>query len=542
MSTSSASPPSSLPPAPRGGAAPSWTADARSGFLVFLVALPLCLGIAMASGFPPIAGVLTAIVGGVGGTALRGAPLTIKGPAAGLIVIVLGAVQELGAGDPVLGYRRALAVGVIAAVLQIGLALVKAGRFALVMPPSVVHGMLAAIGVIIVAKQTPVLLGAPSPQGEPLHLLAALPDTVMHANPEVAALGLLAMGIMVAMALGAKRPLIQKVPAPLVVLAFTVPLAVALHFSEPHPYTFLDHTWKVGPELLVQLPGGLLQAITLPDFSALGEAATWKYVAMFAIVGSVESLLTVVAVDSLDPAKRSSDLDRDLLATGVSNLVSASLGGLPMISEIVRSKANLDAGATSARSNLVHGLLLLGFVALLPGLLELIPLAALAAMLVFTGLRLASWREFTHAWAVGRDQFALFFTTLVVTLATDLLLGVAAGLLLKLALHVARGAPLSGLFRRPFTVRRESARIVLELSGPGAFTNLLQLQAALRDLPPEITEVVVDLSGAPLVDHTFQEKLHRMADEWPHARLRLVGMDRLQPASAHPFAVRRRAA
>jgi len=341
-------------------------ADLRAGFLVFLIALPLCLGIAMASSFPPVAGILSAIVGGLVATFIGSAPLTIKGPAAGLIVIAIGAVQDLGQGDVVLGYQRALAVGVLAAVIQILLSFVRAATVGIAMSPSVVHGMLAAIGIIIISKQAHTVLGV-TPEGkEPLHLLAEIPESVMHANPEIVALGLVALLILFAWPLIRTR-WAKAIPGPVVVLAVTVPLALIFDLGHQHNYSLLSHSYHVGPEFLVTLPGSLLDAVTFPDFSVAFSATSLKYVVMFALVGTIESTLSVIAVDSLDPEKRPSGLNMDLFATGAGNLVSAAIGGLPMISEIVRSKANVDAGARSGWANFSHATFLLLFVALAPG-------------------------------------------------------------------------------------------------------------------------------------------------------------------------------
>ncbi|MCB9738672.1 MAG: SulP family inorganic anion transporter [Deltaproteobacteria bacterium] len=505
-----------------------WARNAASGFVVFLIALPLCLGIAMASGFPPVAGVLTAVVGGILGLPLGSARLTIKGPAAGLIVIAIGAVTELGGGDMLLGYRRALAVGAVAAVIQIGLALGKTGKFATVMPPAVVHGMLAAIGVIIVAKQAPVLLGAPTHGGGPLAMLADVPYEIGHANPYVAGIGLLSMALLLAWP-HLPVPRLRSLPAPMVVLLLAVPLASAAHFAAPHVYHFANHDYALGPDLLVSLPGKIASAITFPDFSALSTAVAWKYVAMFALVGAVESLLSVVAVDAMDPEKRASNLDRDLLATGVANLVVALIGGLPMISEIVRSKANVDAGATDARSNFFHGVYLLLFVALLPGILHLIPLTALGAMLVVVGFRLASPREFAHSWTLGVDQFAVFTTTFLVTLATDLLLGVASGLLLKALLHVARGVRPADLRSDALVVEQKGETARVHVRGAAVFLNLLQLQARLQALHDAgAKRVDVDVHDARLVDHTALLRLEQIAAEWPDCTLEVVGKDALR--------------
>ncbi len=510
--------------------------NALSGFLVALIALPLCLGIAMASGFPPIAGVTTAIVGGLLASHLGSARLTIKGPAAGLIVIALGAVTELGAGDALVGYRQALAVGVVAAVIQIGLALVRADRIATIMPPSIVHGMLAAIGVIIIAKQFPVMVGVVGAKGETLEMLAEIPHYVLTSNPAILLIGLASLVVLLVFP---RIPWISKIPAPLWVLLLAVPAGWALGLSAGAEGALLGRAYTVGPKYLVQLPGSLLDAVVFPDFSAITSLTSIKYIVMFALVGSVESLLSVVAVDAMDPAKRASNLNRDLLVLGVANLAASLLGGLPMISEIVRSRANVDAGATSAWSNFFHGAFLLIAIALLPGVVQLIPLAALAAMLVVTGLRLASWKEFRHAWEIGWDQLALFVVTLVVTLLTDLLVGVGVGIALKLVLHVARGRDLLGIFRSAVDVRRDGGQLTLVVTGALAFTNLLAVEDRLRKhLDPTVDSVIIDVRGAKFVDHTAQARLAAIADEWPRARLELVGLEALRSAGHHPQSFR----
>ena len=514
-------------------------ADLKAGFLVFLIALPLCLGIAMASGFPPISGVLTAIIGGVVVTFLGSARLTIKGPAAGLIVIALGAVQELGGGDPMLGYRRALAVGTVAAAAQIALAVFGAASIGVAMSPSVVHGMLAAIGVIIISKQAHTLMGVAPEAKEPLELLAEIPRSIAHANPEILMLGGLSLLILFGWPLIRAR-WAKVIPAPVVVLAMAVPLSLWLGLDHSHAYRFLSHQFDVGPEFLVQLPGSLLDAMVFPDFSMVFTAASLKYVVMFALVGTIESTLSVLAVDSMDPEKRPSNLNRDLLALSLGNLGSSLLGGLPMISEIVRSKANIDAGAKSHWANFFHGAFLLVFVSLAPGLLHEIPLAALAAMLVYTGARLASPRELWHVRQIGLDQLALFVTTLLVTLATDLLVGVAAGLVLKVVLHRVRGATFAQIFRARVEKRQEGSELHLSLRGAAAFTSLISVRRALADLDSACNKVVIDVSDAVIVDHTFLSRLDGLENEWPNVELEVIGIEELTPHSPHPHATRRR--
>lgn len=516
-----------------------WKADLTAGFLVFLIALPLCLGISMASSYPPVAGVVTAIVGGVIVSFLGSARLTIKGPAAGLIVIALGAVTELGAGDPSIGYKRALAVGVVAAVLQIILALARAGALGAAMPSAVVHGMLAAIGVIIIAKQAHVVLGVTPDGKEPLHLLGEIPHSLSIMNPEVALIGLVALAILFLLPyVGLKW--VRRIPGPMLALASAIPLGFLFDLEHEHFYKLFSHEYHVGPEFLIQLPGSLFGALVFPDFSMITSAISIKYVIMFALVGSIESLLSVSAVDALDPEKRSSDLNKDLLATGIGNLIAASIGGLPMISEIVRSKANIDNGAKSRMANFYHGTFLLLSVALIPSVLQHIPLAALAAMLIYTGFRLAAPHEFTHTYQIGPEQLFLFVSTMLVTLATDLLLGVAVGLLLKLILHLKNGVPLRSLFRAIVAEHREGDRLTLQVHDAAVFTNFLGLQKRLRSVGPDVKEVVLDFQKCWVVDHTVLDKLDKLSNEWEDRQLVLAGLEDHVPASAHPLASRRR--
>lgn len=527
---------------PQEGALRPSFADLKSGFMVFLIALPLCLGIAMASGFPPIAGVLTAIVGGIVVSFLGSAELTIKGPAAGLIVIALGAVGELGQGDPVLGYKRALAVGAVAAVIQIGFALFRLATVGIAMSPSVVHGMLAAIGVIIISKQMHTLVGVTPAASEPLELLAEIPASFMHANPEILFIGALSLLILFGWPL-LRVDWARAIPGPLIVLLVAIPLDLYFDVAHPHAYEFWGRTFSVGPEYLVALPGSLMDAVNFPDFSVVTSAASIKYIAMFALVGTIESTLSVLAVDSMVPARGASDLDKDLLGLGVGNLICACIGGLPMISEIVRSKANVDAGATSRWANFSHGLFLLVFVVAAPGLLQMIPLSALAAMLVYTGTRLASPGELRHARSIGGDQLLLFTTTLVVTLATDLLIGVAAGLLLKVILHWTRGVSPLRLFSGEVEAQvDDDAELRIAVGGAAVFTSLLAIRRQLRNLPPDVRRVVIDVSGARLADHTFLSRLDGMAAELDGVDFLVIGLESMSASTEHPHATRIRPA
>lgn len=530
--------------------------DAISGFLVFLIALPLCLGIALASGFPPVAGVFTAVVGALVTTFISNSELTIKGPAAGMIVIVLGAMQSFGytgGSDPDAdfhAYRMAIAVGCAAGLLQVGFGLLRAGALSEFFPTAVVHGMLAAIGFIICLKQLPVVFGQKA-KGEPLEILRELPEKILHLNPAITAIGLVSLAILFGwpMIRGRLRPAwLRLVPAQLLVLAVAVPLGRWLDLSHDHYYQFAGHDYAVGESFLVSVPGNLAAAITTPDFSVFARpdlrfTALW-WVVMFALVGSVESLLSAKAIDLLDPWKRKTDMNRDLLAVGVANVAAAAIGGLPMISEIVRSKANIDNGARTRFADFWHGIFLLAAVALAPGLIHMIPLSALAAMLVYTGFRLASPREFINVFKIGSEQLLIFVATIVGVLATDLLVGVGIGILLKVVIHAINGVPLSSFFK-PFlkvsTVNDTTVQI--DASGSAVFSNWLPFRRQIEQLGlVQHNNVIVNLAGAQLVDSSVMEKLHELALDFEQAGLRLdvVGLGGHRQLSAHPHATRKR--
>lgn len=519
-------------------------ADLQAGLFVSLIALPLSLGIALASGFPPVAGLITAMVAGLVIAPMAGAPLTIKGPAAGLIVIALNAVTHLGDGDPVTGYRRALAVGVVAAVLQIAFGALRLGRFGSAFPPSVIHGMLAAIGVILIGRQAHTLVGVKPEGHEPLELLAEIPHSLMHLNPEVALIGAISLALMFGLP-ALPIPDKYRPPSPIVVLAATVPIALYLDFPHSHTYSFAGHVWEVGPDLLVALPRSLADAVTFPDFSQITSFTSIQYIVLFALIGSLESTLTGRAVDGLRPEAPKADLDRDLLVVGVGNLICAFLGGLPMISEIVRSSASVGAGAKTRWASFFHGALLLASVVALPGLLQRVPLAALAGMLVYTGVRLAHPHEIKRVLSIGRDQLAVFTTTLVVTLATDLLVGIAAGILLKLALHAWRGVPLRGALTSRFEVVAHPERARLVLPPAAVFAAYPRLEAGLVALAASPAHhLEIDLTGCTIVDHTVMEGLHAFAHDQERAgrHVHFVGLDHMACASSHPLAVRLRRA
>ncbi len=517
--------------------------DLKSGFLVSLLALPLCLGIASASGFPPVAGLLTAIVGGLASALLGGAPLTIKGPAAGMIGVILAAVVDLGQGDVASGVKKALAVGVVAAVVQIMIALAGGARYGSLVPPSVVHGMLAAIGVIIIAKQSHVLLGVAPIAKAPLKLLAEIPHSLADMNPEIAALGFLTLAV-VLLYPKIKIAALQKVPAPIVALAMVFPLSFMWHLETHHGYDFWGRAFEVGPSVLVSLPKSIRDSFAFPDFSVLANMTAWKHVLMFALVGTIESTLTVSAIDSIDPEKRQSDLNRDLLTVAVANLAVSLLGGLPMISEVVRSKANVDQNAKSSMSNFWHGMFLLVAVTAASPLLAHIPLAALAGMLIVVGIRLASPTHFFHSWEVGPEQFVIFSATCVVTLATDLLVGVGTGIVLEaLALVFLHGASLKTLFKSELHLEDDEAGSLLKVRGGLSFISHQKLiakasQAVGSKSSKPDQKLVIDFSEARFVDHTSLERLNTFKITRASLKMEIQGLDQMKATSVHKLASR----
>ena len=529
---------------PRGNAAgftKYFKHDILSGFLVFLIALPLCLGIALACGYPAIAGIFSAIIGAIMATFISDSELTIKGPAAGLIVIAIGCVEAFGGDGPIGGfseadmtaYKMALAVGVVAAILQILFGVFRAGILAEFFPLSAVHGMLAAIGVIIIVKQLPIALGVRGAKGEPLEMIKEIPHFFKEMNPEIAVVGGASLLIMFLWPWAKKlHALLGAIPAPMIVLLVAVPLGMYFDLSHTHTYSYHGEKFEVGEDYLVSMPDrvfGMFDYITYPDFSALKQPVAWKWVFMFFIIGSLESLLSAKAIDLLDPWKRKTSLDRDMIAVGTGNVVCALVGGLPMISEIVRSKANIDNGARTRFADLWHGIFLLLCVALIPTILHLIPLAALAAMLVFTGYRLAHPTEFLHVLRIGKEQLLIFVVTLVAVLATDLLVGIAIGIAVKLLIHVINGVPLQSLFKPYLDVEKQGEDTVLVTARYSAiFSNWILFRKQLVKLGlQEKKNVILDLAQTKLVDHSVMDKLHEIKDDFQLAglKLKITGLD-----------------
>jgi MFS superfamily sulfate permease-like transporter len=543
--------------------------DLLSGFLVFLIALPLCLAIAQASGYPPIAGVWTAVLGGLITTFISNSEMTIKGPAAGMIVIVLGSVvgfeadikaervqaavsrgldreaaekevtAALAAPDEkaavrAQAYRWALGVGVVAGIIQILFGLCRAASLAELCPMTPIHGLLASIGIVIMFKSGFTMLGLKAPGGAGINSVIEFPGAAPTAfqdpvTTNVAVVGLVSLALIVLFT-QVKIPYLKKIPGQVLVLVVAVPLAIAL---------------GVPKAFLIPMPdvvGDPQSAFAVPDFGRLLTRTGITYIILFAMIGSLESVLSAKAVDLLDPWRRKTNLNRDILGVGVANTVSSAVGGLPNISEIVRSKANIDNGARTRFADFFHALFLLVAVLALTPLIALFPSAALAALLVFVGYRLAHPREFVHAFKVGPEQLVVFLVTLVTILFTDLLKGFAVGVVLEAVIHLVNGASVGKMAAADVEVVDVDAKTaLLRVRGAAVFTNWLGLRKKLLSVG-EGRNVVVDLSETTLVDHTVMDKLHGLEREFAERgrTLEVRGLDEHKPLGADRLSARKR--
>jgi MFS superfamily sulfate permease-like transporter len=522
------------------GLAQNWKNDMLSGFFVFLVALPLCLGISIASGAPPMSGIFAAIVGGMVVSLLGGSYVTINGPAAGLIVVILNIVFSLGQGDMVAGYRYMTAAVVVSGFFLIIAGFFKAGKLGDFFPTAAVHGMLSAIGIIIISKQIHNMLGVKVKGGSTFSLLAEIPNSLLNINPYIGFIGLASLAIMIFLPM-VKNKYVKMIPPPLVVVLVGIAIGQVLDLQNPHKYLFFESKFfQVGPQHLVPLPSDMLSAIVFPDFSKWSTPEFIKAVFTITLVQGLETLLSAKAVNQLDPYKRQANLNKDMSAIGFGSMVSGMIGGLPMIAEIVRSSANVNNGAKTRWSNFFHGVFMLGFVALLPHLIQKIPMACLSAMLVFTGFRLASPKEFIHTYHIGKAQLLIYISTIIATLATDLLVGIGVGILVKILTHLFYGVPINSLFKAWISTKHEDKGTYhIFVSKALIFFNYLPFKKYLERLPKD-KHIILDFSEAVFIDHTCMEHLHTLQVEFNKGggKFELTGMENLAPLSDHPMSAR----
>lgn len=492
------------------GLVQNWRNDLIAAISVSLVALPLALGIAVASEVPPMSGIIAAIIGGIVTTLFRGSHVAINGPAAGLITVIIAALAGLDDGSGrALNY--VLAAIMVSGGIQVLLGIFKSGKLAEIFPSSVIHGILAAIGIIIFAKQMHVALGTQSDADNMIGTLLDILTQIGNINPFVAMIALAGI-LLLTFHAKISYKLFHFLPAHIWVLLIGVGFVYLFDFFEPHAIEFLGNSFTVGPSLLIDIPDNPLDALLFPDFSRIDSGAFWLAVLSITIIGSVQTLAMAKAVDKLDPYQRKTNLNRDLMAMGLSNIVAGALGGLPIITVIARSSVNVQNNAKTRWSNFYHGLLLVLFVLLLAPLIQKVPLAALAAILVFTGYKLASPRVFAQAYEQGIEQVLFMVGTLIITLYSNLLWGILGGILLTLGVHILLArVPIPIFFRMIFSSgtrleHKQNGQLELKVKGIANFLSMINLNKLLDKVPPGV-QLKINLSTARLVDLTVLESL-----------------------------------
>ncbi|MCX7891364.1 MAG: SulP family inorganic anion transporter [Burkholderiales bacterium] len=534
-----------------------WRHDLVAGLQVALLWTPFSLGVAVASGAPPIAGLISAVVAGLLYPLLGGSHVTVSGPAAALAPVVLWGMLTLGGGDLAAGYPLVLVAIVLTGLVQLALAAARVGQYAAMLPATVVEAMLAAIGIMIVVRQVPALFGvAAPPSPSVVQSVAAWPHLAAAVEWTVAPIGLASLALMFALRRWGRSGPLRWLPSAIVVAAFGV-----------------AGGWLVGlpPGQLVRLPTALADSLTFPAFAEVAARPDlWLSLAVvvvtFTMIDGVESVASVKAVDKIDPWRRKSDANRTLRAMGVCNLASGLIGGLTVIPNAVPSRANIDAGARTLWSNLYSGLFLLLFVFALPGLLGRIPLAAIAGVLVYIGWRLCEPALFARMLAVGRDRFLVFVATVAAILATDLLVGMLIGIALELVLLIYLLTPslrfvltgrlgprdaaallwknFSGMFRSPVIKHRteERAGVTVHVLTMGSLVgfNLLALEKLVERLPARHGLALRFTESARIIDHTAAEFLQHVEEEFAAAGrpFAVEGLANFYPFSAHPLAAR----
>jgi len=503
--------------------------DVLSGFIVSLISLPLCLGVAAASNFPPITGVITAIIGGLLIGFFSGSELAIKGPAAGLIVIVAGAVEEYGRGNIQNGYLLTASLIAVTGLAQVILGFLKIGKWADFIPSSIVHGMLAAIGIIIISKQIHLLIGiSPSEiKGmEPLELIAHIPKSLTNLQWHISLIGVFSLALLFLLP-KIKNPLIKAVPPFLIVIVFSIIIVQLFHvFSE-----------KIRFDSALINPGKIEFnfAFNVGIFNSENIGITLKYFFLLTIIGTIESILTVKAVDLLDPRKRTSDYNKDVIAVGAGNLLSGIFGALPMISEVARSSANINNKAATRLSGISQGAFLCIFILIFGSIIKLIPVAALSSILIFVGLRLANPKDIVKAFKISNEHLAVFLTTTIVTICVDMLAGVLAGIVHKIIINFVKSGESKKLFKSKITIESGDRQAIIILDSVAVFTNWLVLKKILSREAGK--KIVVDFAEVKMIDSSFIDNISKYRENYGGEFL-LRGYHELRPIKNHPYSMR----
>ncbi|PJE46463.1 MAG: hypothetical protein CUR34_07435 [Sediminibacterium sp.] len=478
-------------------------ADMLAGMVVFLVALPLCLGIAVASGAPPFAGIISGIIGGIAVGYMSNSNVSVSGPAAGLIAIILVAITDL-------GYETFLSAVVIAGAIQLTLGLVKAGGISSYFPTSVIEGMLVAIGIIIIKKEIPHAIGFDLDHRgyffsysifDDKNYFSDLIHSFNYAHIGSIIIALVSIAIIIAFN---KVPALQKLKA---IPGALVAVVAGILLNEL--FAMLWPTITVKDEHLVLLPiatsfNEFTSQFTAPSIAGFLNMKAWIVGITIAIVASIETLLCLEAGDKMDPLKRFSSANRELNAQGIGNIVSGLLGGLPMTSVIVRTSANINAGAKTKLAAIAHGVFLLVAVLAIPGLLNKIPMASLAAILIMIGLKLASVKIFKHMWHNGMQQFVPFIVTVIAVVFTDLLKGVGIGLVVSIYFILKGNMKLAYFFKKE--KHHSGETIHIDLAQEVSFLNKAAIKQTLAHLPKNCT-VVINAADTVYIDYDVLEMI-----------------------------------
>jgi MFS superfamily sulfate permease-like transporter len=488
--------------------------DGPAGLVTFLVALPLCLGIALASGASLLSGVIAGIIGGVIVSVLSGSQVSVSGPAAGLTVIVFMAIQEIGS------YKGFLVAVVLAGLLQLIFGTLKLGIIVDYVPNSVIKGMLAGIGLMIVLKQIPHALGRDEDyMGDFSFLEVGGNNTISHIAAALASAALGAVLIaVVSLALLilwdylAKRArLFRLLPGPLAVVALGIVLNQVFGRFMP--------SLQLGSEHMVDLPvpataAEFFRQFSVPDFSALANKTVWIAGLTIAVVGSLETLLSLEAADRMDPYKRISSSSKELRAQGIGNMIAGLIGGLPITSVVVRTAASVNAGARTWMSAFVHGLLLLACVIFIPGVLRLTPLASLAIILIVVGYKLTKPSLYREVFSQGWDQFIPFITTVIGVVFLDLLKGVLLGMALGFFFVIRKDQ------HEAITVVNSGLNYLFQFTRDATFVNKHEFRRKLRELPND-SHLLVDGKRALFIDHDIQEILEDFRKLAPYKNIEI---------------------
>jgi MFS superfamily sulfate permease-like transporter len=490
--------------------------DFSASVVVFLVALPLCLGIALGSGAPLFSGIIAGITGGIVIGMLSGSNLSVSGPAAGLTVIVATAIVKLQV------YEAFLLAVVLAGIFQLILGFVKAGVIGDYIPNCVIKGMLAAIGLLLILKQLPHLVGYDKDylgdeafiQNDTHNTFSGILHSFGFLTPAALLIGVVSILILIIWEtkLFKSSKVLKLIPGPLVVVLSAVVISQVLRSNVP--------SFALEQKHLVSLPKakdvtGFLSFFTFPDFTYILNPQVWISGITLAIVASLETLLGIEAVDKLDPLKRVTPTNRELKAQGVGNLVSGLIGGLPLTSVIVRSSANVMAGAKTKSSTVMHGLMLLLCAFFIPHLLNLIPLSALAAILIFTGYKLAKISIFKEFYIKGWDQFIPFVATIAAILLTDLLIGIMVGIAVGLFFMIKSN------FHSSVFVVHDHNKYLVRLRKDVSFLNKPIVKQKLEEVPAD-SYILIDATRADFIDKDIIEEINNFM---LHAHLKNIRVD-----------------